>query len=67
MSKKGSPPKSNKNKAAKQYLNQLNQRLSNNQILASKANKLSRMKEDELKRQMRDRPELSKGTQALTK
>lgn len=67
MSKKSPPPKDNKTKKNKQYIEHLDQRLSNNQILANKATKLERLREEELKRQLRDRPELSKGTQMMMK
>ena len=67
ISKKGTPPKSNKSKKSKGYIKQLDQRLSNNQILANRMYRLDRIKEADINRQMRDRPELSKGTNNLTK
>ena len=67
MSKKSSPPKTSKAKKNKEFISQLDNRLSNIQGLANKELKLSRLREEELKRQWRDRPELSKGTQIITK
>lgn len=51
MSKKSSPPKTNKAKKNKEFISQLDNRLLNIQGLANKELKLSRLREEELKRQ----------------
>lgn len=61
--------KKNKNlkKKNRKYLNQLDQRLADTKPKIVKSKKLEHTKEEELKKQVQDKPQLSKGTMNMTK